>query len=85
MFELELAFELGLLELEFELLELLSELESARRSLGRSGSLSTEVLLEVLLVFPEDRDCGCERSIGWEAEACSSGEPSRIIVITVAR
>lgn len=79
-----------LLELLRELLaELeLSEFDPARRSTGRSGS-STEELLELfeeVLEVLEDPLCpGCQESSGWEAPACSSGVPSWIIVIVLAR
>ena len=76
-------------EVLFEEDELLSselELDPARRSRGRSGSSSIELLLdefEELLAELLDEE-GCDLSMGSDALACSSGVPSRIIEIVLA-
>jgi hypothetical protein len=68
-----------------------SELDPARRSTGRSGSsidelleLSEDPLREDAEDDPDDEP-GCQSLSGFEALACSSGVPSRIIVMVLAR
>lgn len=75
---------------EDELLSSELELDPARRSRGRSGSSSPGLLfdefdeLRAELLLPDEDEAGCDRSMGSDALACSSGVPSRIIDIVLA-